>query len=723
MAKEADPEGGAGVMRFSIPGKRKSDAARLASVADRITVGSARSSDLSIDDPVASDEHCVLTFKDGRFFAEDANSSTGTYLNGLSVQAPVEIAEGDSLVLGVSRITFKIETSDAGPTLVMSLAEKSFYFVEKGKPAKNGKKRTLADLYQWVRSEVVFGRSRMLTWGNFAAGGLTLVLFGVVFAASVREPLSDPGHLHASHQMLFDEGLSAEQRDLLNASYPDALTLATAQGCDVCHSSFGGTPAEKCAQCHGDIVGEQQHPGLSAGLSDPQAWWADTGCVRCHTDHTRDAAWDFIPSVQKTQASCGECHAEDRHPAGDMPIAPVEGQRQTSIAYNDFSHADHLKRVDGGAAVACSLCHVEVTEGAGVSVAASLGRNFAPADYDVCTRCHIAGQVDASIPEEFLPVAMTLAWHGTDDGEENCTQCHAELYQDTLATVELQRAVNQLFSLPTRVTHGEFIKGHVEFEVEAAGSVEACIDCHRDSNVTPQAIPAQPFLHGLHLSELQPATPADARRLSAAAGECLSCHQGIDQVSTLSGDAFAGAEGQCADCHTNGVPAAFREPASLDTAVEFPHDVHTRAFSTSKTLEMGCFACHEFAESDLFAAEISTNSDAQSCMDCHAKHNNMAGAVEGCAVCHEVGVDSHEGSYWGKTISKKWPAANTFDHFSTGHAAGAAMDLTGTAGCTECHAVDGLWDATSILDVTIPTEAQAECRECHVNGKQRFHWR
>ncbi|HEY4633597.1 MAG TPA: FHA domain-containing protein [Candidatus Limnocylindrales bacterium] len=64
-----------------------------------------------IDDPFASAEHAVLTYRGRGWFVEDLGSTNGTYLNGRAIAGVAALGYGDELAIGQVRL--RIERSRA----------------------------------------------------------------------------------------------------------------------------------------------------------------------------------------------------------------------------------------------------------------------------------------------------------------------------------------------------------------------------------------------------------------------------------------------------------------------------------------------------------------------------------------------------------------------------------------------------------------------------------
>jgi hypothetical protein len=81
---------------------------RLVLSGGRILLGRSRECDLRIDDPNVSRRHAELRRDGDAWVVEDLGSTNGIQVNGRRVQA-AELAPGDELTVGRTRLTFEIE--------------------------------------------------------------------------------------------------------------------------------------------------------------------------------------------------------------------------------------------------------------------------------------------------------------------------------------------------------------------------------------------------------------------------------------------------------------------------------------------------------------------------------------------------------------------------------------------------------------------------------------
>ena len=67
------------------------------------TLGRDVNNSIVVDDPFASAEHAVLTFRGSAWYVEDLGSTNGTYVNGHPVAGVATIGYGDELQIGQVR--------------------------------------------------------------------------------------------------------------------------------------------------------------------------------------------------------------------------------------------------------------------------------------------------------------------------------------------------------------------------------------------------------------------------------------------------------------------------------------------------------------------------------------------------------------------------------------------------------------------------------------------
>ena len=67
------------------------------------TLGRDVNNTIVVDDPFASAEHTVLTFRGRAWYAEDVGSTNGTFVNGVPVERVAPLGFGDELQVGEVR--------------------------------------------------------------------------------------------------------------------------------------------------------------------------------------------------------------------------------------------------------------------------------------------------------------------------------------------------------------------------------------------------------------------------------------------------------------------------------------------------------------------------------------------------------------------------------------------------------------------------------------------
>jgi pSer/pThr/pTyr-binding forkhead associated (FHA) protein len=75
------------------------------------TVGRDLTNTVVVDDPFASTEHAMLTFRGRVWYVEDRGSTNGTYVNGLLISGPTVMGFGDQLQIG--EVRFRLDRGRA----------------------------------------------------------------------------------------------------------------------------------------------------------------------------------------------------------------------------------------------------------------------------------------------------------------------------------------------------------------------------------------------------------------------------------------------------------------------------------------------------------------------------------------------------------------------------------------------------------------------------------
>jgi pSer/pThr/pTyr-binding forkhead associated (FHA) protein len=76
------------------------------------TLGRDVNNAIVLDDPFASSEHAILTYRGRSWYVEDAGSTNGTYRNGRPIDGPSPLGFGDEI--GVGQVRLRLERPRAG---------------------------------------------------------------------------------------------------------------------------------------------------------------------------------------------------------------------------------------------------------------------------------------------------------------------------------------------------------------------------------------------------------------------------------------------------------------------------------------------------------------------------------------------------------------------------------------------------------------------------------
>ncbi len=71
------------------------------------SLGRAPTNTIRVTDSFASGEHAVVNMRNGQWWLEDRESRNGTMLNGIPVQQPVIVTNGD--VIGIGKVHYRLE--------------------------------------------------------------------------------------------------------------------------------------------------------------------------------------------------------------------------------------------------------------------------------------------------------------------------------------------------------------------------------------------------------------------------------------------------------------------------------------------------------------------------------------------------------------------------------------------------------------------------------------
>lgn len=75
------------------------------------SLGRAPTNSIKVDDTFASGEHAIIVLRSGQWWLEDRKSRNGTTLNGMPVNQPVIVTDGDIIGIGSARYRLDMEDS------------------------------------------------------------------------------------------------------------------------------------------------------------------------------------------------------------------------------------------------------------------------------------------------------------------------------------------------------------------------------------------------------------------------------------------------------------------------------------------------------------------------------------------------------------------------------------------------------------------------------------
>jgi uncharacterized iron-regulated membrane protein len=77
------------------------------------SLGRAPTNTIKIDDTFASGEHAVVALRNGQWWLEDRKSRNGTTLNGIPINQPVIVTDGD--IIGVGSARYRLDMEEDRP--------------------------------------------------------------------------------------------------------------------------------------------------------------------------------------------------------------------------------------------------------------------------------------------------------------------------------------------------------------------------------------------------------------------------------------------------------------------------------------------------------------------------------------------------------------------------------------------------------------------------------
>ena len=104
--RAAAREPGTSLGRLVVVGvaRRRAGAGRSFDLDAITTLGRDVNNAIVIDDPFASSEHAVLTYRGRGWYVEDLGSTNGTFVNGRAVAAVAPLGFGDEIAIGQVRL-------------------------------------------------------------------------------------------------------------------------------------------------------------------------------------------------------------------------------------------------------------------------------------------------------------------------------------------------------------------------------------------------------------------------------------------------------------------------------------------------------------------------------------------------------------------------------------------------------------------------------------------
>lgn len=136
------------------------------------SVGRSKASDIVVDDPAVSRNHCVLLRRKDGWYINDTDSKSGTFVNGKKTRGRTQVLIDDTITVGNSKFEFK-----RGEEYDEKLAASWFFSRISRKPAmKSWKLMLLITLFHF------FMCAEAMFWNDGTNANSPLVLFGALAA-------------------------------------------------------------------------------------------------------------------------------------------------------------------------------------------------------------------------------------------------------------------------------------------------------------------------------------------------------------------------------------------------------------------------------------------------------------------------------------------------------------------------------------------------------------
>lgn len=406
----------------------------------------------------------------------------------------------------------------------------------------------------------------------------------------------------------------------------------------------------------------------------PLAAQSNDDCLMCHEDPDlvgerggKEVSVFVDPAAYAASVhaefSCIDCHAD------------LDGV--------ELPHADELEAVD------CATCHDDVAE----ELAAGPHRKWAPdpaSPAAACTNCHGTHDVRSSTdPASVLHPSVV---------DTLCARCHAQAPRDLARSPH-----SKIISGRPAANCVDCHEGHqVTAPVAPLEQIAACGECHQDVAAQNRA-----SLHGRAAVKGDPAAP-----------NCIICHDHhaiLPHTVQGSPTHVINVPMLCGRCHREGTEVSLQHDIPQDRILEnFSMSVHGEAlFQKGLTVSAVCTSCHtahNILDHNNPASSISRDNVATTCMQCHAR-------------IEEVHVKVVEGRLWEEEPHKVPSCVECHQPHKIRRRSASPQEASSRR-CLECHTspdIHMIRDGERV-SLTIDEEAfgysahaQTACAQCHTD--------